>query len=198
MRTQRLSNGTDIIVFDFETTGFSPYNNEIIEIGAWHFRDGVATGKFERRIKPDRYVPADVMRLTGITNEALEGCDPIDVVLPEFIDFIGEYDLMGYNIDFDYRFLCVKSKALGFDVTLNGQRRGIDVLKTVKKTFNFKSNKLGDVAREMGIPCDTGLHTAIFDAYITKQVYDRCPKETPTLLDKTKYGKPVIKDTLEW
>lgn len=198
MRTLKLNNGTDIIVFDFETTGFSPYKDDIIEIGAWHFRDGVAISRFERRIKPDRYIPADVMRLTGITNEALENCDSIDIVLPEFIDYIGEYDLMGYNIGFDYRFLCAKAKVLGFDVTLDGRRRGIDVLKSVRKTFNFKSNKLGDVAKELGLACDGQLHTALFDAYITKQVYDRCPQEAPYLLDNSKYGKPVIKDTLSW
>lgn len=188
-----------MLFLDLETTGLSPENNEIIEIGAWLFKSGVLSNKYSMRIKPVRYLPSDVQALTGITNEALADCDGIEAVLPEFIDFCKDYPLYGYNLDFDYRFLCVKARVLGFDFTLNGSRKGVDVLKAVRSDFNFKSYKLENVAKEFNLPVEAGkLHTASYDAYITKLVYDRCMQRRPEYLDKTRYGTPIITDTLDY
>lgn len=200
MRTRKSECGSSIIFLDVETTGFSPQTCDIIEIGAWLFEDGVVTEQFQRRIKPEKYVPIEVQRLTGITNEMLEGCETIDHVLPEFCDFCDGADIGGYNVDFDYRFLSYKARLLGFDFTMNGLRRGIDVLKCVKTTFpGLADYKLGHVAQYLGIPTEVDkLHTAGYDAYITKLVYDRCKQVLPEMLDKTKYGKPIITDTLDF
>lgn len=199
MRIQKSECGNSIVFLDLETTGFSPQTCDIIEIGAWLFEDGVAVSSFQRRIKPEKYVPIEVQRLTGITNEALEECETIDHVLPEFCDFCEEYPLGGYNIGFDYSFLTLKARILGFDFTLDGRRRGVDVLKVVRSTFRgLPDYKLGNVASHLQIPISPDkLHTASYDAYITKLVYDRCHQVTPELLDKTRYGKPVITDTLD-
>lgn len=198
MKTQKLSSGDNIVVLDLETTGLNPQVNEIIEICAWHFCDGVLKSKFVRRIKPERYITSDIMRLTGITMEDLKDCETIDNVLPEFIDFLSDYPLVGYNIDFDYRFLCAKSSALGLDITLGGNRRGIDVLKLVRKYYNLESYKLKNVAEYFNIDLEGNFHSAEFDSYITKLIYDRFPKERPYLLSKTNYGRPKSKATLEW
>lgn len=200
MKTQRSKFGNKIIFLDLETTGFSPQTCDIIEIGAWLFEDGVAVEKFSRRIKPEKYVPIAVQKLTGITNEMLAECETIDHVLPEFVDFCADEAIAGYNVDFDYRFLTYKSKLLGYDFTLGGRRLGLDVLSMAKAYFpNLSNHKLVTVAKHLEIPLEDGnLHTASYDAYITKLVYDRMPSATPVLLDRSKYGRPVITDTLSF
>lgn len=191
----------EFISLDLETTGFSPSACDIIEIGAWHFKDGVAVSTFKRLVRPVRYVPMQVQQLTGITNEMLSDADTIDNVLPEFIDFCGSHWFLGYNLSFDYNFLVFKSRALGLDITMNGQRKGVDVLKVVREKSNFKSNNLGDVATSLGVLTDGKLHRADYDAYITKLVYDRYEKYkdvVPTYLDKSRYGSPLLEDTLDF
>jgi len=198
MKTQKLGCGDKIVFLDIETTGLSYSVDDIIEVGAWLYCDGVAINKFERRIKPERYVSETVRRITGISNEDLADCDTMQNVLPEFFDFVGSNDIAGYNIQFDYKFLCYKAKVLGYDFTLGGMRRGVDVLKSVRKCFDLPSYKLGDVCVSLGVPSEPDrLHTALYDAYMTKLVYDRCKYEIPYLLDDTKYGRPVITDTLD-
>ena len=188
------------VFLDLETTGFSPTFNEIIEIGAIKFKDGVCVEQFTRRVKPEKYVSLDIQELTGITNEMLADCETIQNVLPEFIDFCEEADIFGYNLNFDYNFLCAKAKAFGMDFTLNGKRHGVDVLKAVKEQYHgFENYKLGTIANILKVPFDaTKTHTAYYDAYITKLVYNRCVPVTPYILDKSKYGKPDITATLDF
>ena len=47
--------GQHYVVFDFETTGFSPQKNEIIQIGAVKYDDmHQEVGRFNQLIKPTR------------------------------------------------------------------------------------------------------------------------------------------------
>lgn len=188
----------EFISLDLETTGFSPSTCDIIEIGAWHFKDGVAVDRFQRLIRPTRYIPIEVQRLTKITDAMVSSAESLDNVLPEFIDFCGDNWFLGYNLQFDYNFLVFKSRALGLDITLNGRRKGVDVLKLVRQRSNFSSNKLEDVAIELGVPTEDKLHRADYDSYITKLIYDRYGCAVPEYLDKTKYGTPVLDDTLSF
>lgn len=188
----------EFISLDLETTGFSPSTCDIIEIGAWHFKDGVAVDRFQRLIRPTRYIPIEVQRLTKITDAMVSSAESLDNVLPEFIDFCGDSWFLGYNLQFDYNFLVFKSRALGLDITLNGRRKGVDVLKLVRQRSNFSSNKLEDVALELGVPTEDKLHRADYDSYITKLIYERYECAVPEYLDKTKYGTPVLDDTLSF
>ena len=45
------------VVFDIETTGFSPIHNRIIEIGAVKIENGEMTGKFSTFVNPDVPIP---------------------------------------------------------------------------------------------------------------------------------------------
>lgn len=198
-RIQSMSSGVEFISLDLETTGFSPSTCDIIEIGAWHFKDGIVVDKFSSLVRPVRYIPTQVQNLTGITNEMLSDAETIDSVLPQFFDFCGDNWFLGYNLDFDYRFLVFKGKALGIDFSMNHRRMGVDVLKLVREKGNFKSNKLEYVAQKLGIPTEDKCHRAYFDSYITKLVYDRyCTGVKPTYIENVNYGSPVIDDTLSF
>lgn len=192
--------GERLVFLDLETTGFSPVTCDIIEIGAWLFIDGIAKYKFHMRVKPETYVTEEIRRLTGISNKDLENCESIQQVLPEFCNFCGDAPICGYNVNFDYRFLCSKSRIIGYDFTLKSQRKGIDVMKCVKTCHpGLKSYKLGDVLVALQVPFDgNNLHTALYDAYMAKLIYDRCRHVKPEYFDKSRYGTPIITDTLDF
>lgn len=203
----------DYISLDLETTGFSPETSDIIEIGAWKVKGGVVTDKFVTLVRPVMYIPRTVQELTGITMEAVADCQTVEPTLIEFHDWCEDLPFLGHNLPFDYKFLCFKGKFVGLDFSLGGGRQGIDTLVLSRQYLSLQSNKLEDVAKHFGVDIQggresSGFHRAGYDSYITKLVYDnfvyRYPNilaiSTPSKLDSSdsKYGKPVITDTLEF
>ena len=60
------------VVFDLETTGLSPINNEITEIGAVKVIDGKISDTFEMLVKPNQKISKKITDITGITNEMVK------------------------------------------------------------------------------------------------------------------------------
>lgn len=206
----------DYVVFDLETTGLSTLSNEIVEIGAWKINQGVAVSKFVQLVRPKGFYGRDVQQITGITLNMVSDAPEIEEVLPLFINFCGDLPLLGHNLPFDYEFVCNKARPLGYDFTLNGQRKGIDTLALCRAYYKGISHKLEDMASYMGIQVKADnlkYHRAEYDAYITKLLYDRflalVPQsdgtvnmdiETPTLItaESSGYGKAVNNGTLNF
>lgn len=201
------------VAFDLETTSLSPESGEIIEIGAWKVKEGVVISKYSSLVRPRGYIPRDIQSLTGISNEMLVGELTIEDVIPEFFKYCEDLPLLGHNLPFDYKFLCTKSKPLGYDFSLNCTRCGIDTLKLCNSYLkDCPSKKLEDVAKYFKIHVtgsDSHFHRAEYDAYVTKLIYGRfkcfypnlAGVQTPIILDKrdvTTYGKVVCNDTLSF
>ncbi len=92
-------------VIDLETTGGSPTDSEITEIGALKVRMGEVTGSFQTLVDPGRPVPAFIRLLTGISDEMLIEAPPIEAVLPDLLEFIGGSVIVAHNARFDVSFL---------------------------------------------------------------------------------------------
>ena len=93
------------VVFDIETTGFSPEKNTIIEIGAVKVADGKIQDKYSTFINPDVPIPFDIEKLTGINDAMVLPYPKIDQILPEFLEFVGECPLVAHNAGFDVGFI---------------------------------------------------------------------------------------------
>lgn len=57
------------VVFDLETTGFSPLNNKIIEIGAVKVVGGKITERFSTFVNPEVPIPFKIEELTSIRDD---------------------------------------------------------------------------------------------------------------------------------
>ena len=92
-------------VLDLETTGLSPTDDRITEVGVVKARGGEVLGEFATLVNPGRSVPAAVAAVTGITDHMLAARPPIEAVLPTLVEFLRGTVLVAHNASFDTRFL---------------------------------------------------------------------------------------------
>ena len=75
------------VVFDIETTGFSPVSDRIIEIGAVKVEEGKITDKCSTFVNPQMPIPYEIEKLTSISDDMVMDSTTIEVILPEFLEF---------------------------------------------------------------------------------------------------------------
>ncbi|AMB95956.1 PolC-type DNA polymerase III [Aerococcus urinae] len=87
---------SEYVAFDLETTGLG-FSSKIIQISAVHFKGGEEIGAFDQLINPERTIPAKITQLTGISDEDVYLSPTIDLVIQDFMTFIKDLPLAGYN-----------------------------------------------------------------------------------------------------
>ena len=106
---------SSFVVFDLETTGFSPTRNRIIEIGAVKVEKGRITDRFSTFVNPEVPIPLRITEVTSIDDSMVKDAPLIETVLPEFLEFCKGCVLVAHNADFDYSFICKKGAEQGLD-----------------------------------------------------------------------------------
>ena len=156
------------VVFDIETTGLSKETESITEIGAVKVVDGKIIDRFSTFVNPERPIPAEITKLTGITNEMVADAPVITEILPKFLEFCQDAVLVAHNANFDTGF-----------IRLNAERKcGIEVKNTVLDTLELsrsllpelKKHKLDIVCEQLGVSLE-GHHRAVNDAEATAEVF---------------------------
>ena len=128
------------IAFDLETTGLSPQEHEIIEIGALKVREGKVVDRFMEFVHPDKPITPMITNITHITNDMVAGARSCPEVIHDFLSFCEDDVLIGHNVMFDYSF--VKCSAVREGLTF--EKMGIDTLKIARKVHkDFESKSLG-------------------------------------------------------
>lgn len=103
--SQNQSLNDTYVVFDLETTGFSPIKDRIIEIGAVKIKMGEITERFSSFVNPEIPIPFKIEELTGIKDEMVLSAPVMEEILPKFIDFCGDAVLVAHNASFDMSFI---------------------------------------------------------------------------------------------
>lgn len=156
------------VVFDFETTGLSAGINAIMEIGAIRVKNDVIDGKFSMLVNPRQYIPGYISSRIHITNTMVADKPDITVILPQFIDFIGDLPLIAHNAGFDMSFLLRACKDNG--ITINN--KVIDTLYLSKHYLKeCKKHNLGYLTEYFDIAL-TNAHRAYYDAEATQKLYE--------------------------
>jgi DNA polymerase-3 subunit epsilon len=105
----------EFVVVDLETTGGSPVDSRITEIGAVRLRGGERLGTFQTLVDPGVSIPRTITRLTGIDDALLAGAPPIEWVLPSFAEFAHGAVFVAHNATFDFTFLNAALRRLDYD-----------------------------------------------------------------------------------
>ncbi len=160
---------TEYVVFDLETTGFSPVTDRIIEIGAVKIRDGEIVDRFSTFVDPGMIIPFRIEDLTGITNEMTAAAPGIETVLPEFLDFLGDAVAVAHNASFDMSFIKENMRRLscpGADQIVYADTLAISRMLLPQ----ISRYTLDHIARELDVSLDHH-HRAVDDAECTAKIF---------------------------
>ncbi len=155
------------VIFDLETTGFSASTCEIIEFGAVKIKKGEIVERFSRFVKPKASIPAEITRLTSITDEMVKDASAIEEVLPLFLAFTEGALLIAHNANFDTGFV----RAAAQRCSLPFENPYLDTV-AISRYVNpsLKNHKLDTIAEDYGFG-DFHHHRAVDDAEVLAKIY---------------------------
>ncbi len=157
------------VVFDLETTGFSPDKDRIIEIGAVKVVGGEITDRFSEFVNPERPIPFRIEKLTSIRDDMVMGAPTIETILPRFLEFCDGCAVVAHNADFDTSF--IKKNAIRQGITW--EPAIVDTVSLARVLMpQLKRYKLDTVAKGLGVVLDHH-HRAVDDAECTALIFQK-------------------------
>jgi DNA polymerase III subunit epsilon len=181
----------EFVVLDLETTGGSPTGDRVTEVGAVKVRGGEVLGSFHTLVDPEIPIPPLITALTGISDRMVADAEPIQVVLPCLLEFLGDAVLVAHNAPFDRRFLQANLERHGYPRLAN---RVVCTARLARKLLpgdEVPNVRLATLAALLGATV-TPCHRALTDARATVDVFH-------TLLERAgSYGVLALEDLLEF
>jgi DNA polymerase-3 subunit epsilon len=176
-------------VLDVETTGGSPADSAITELGALRFQGGECVGTFHTLVNPGCAIPPFITILTGITQPMVVEAPAMGEVLPSFLEFLGEAVVVGHNVRFDLRFLNAAALELGYGRLPN---RWVDTAGLARRLIReeVRNLRLETLAAHLRSPHRPS-HRAFEDARATAWVFHALLERAGTL------GVTALEDLLE-
>ena len=157
----------DFVVFDLETTGFSPKKNKIIEIGAVKVQAGAITERFSTFVNPQIPIPFDIEELTGIRDDMVIDAPLIGEILPEFMEFCKGCVMVAHNAEFDMSFIQKNCE----DLHLACDFTVADTVAMARFLLpQLNRYKLDTVAKAVGVSLENH-HRAVDDAACTAEIF---------------------------
>lgn len=148
------------IVLDTETTGLDYTRERVIEFAAVRLENGKIKDKFQTLINPKQHIRKSSMAIHGISEEMVQDAPTEAEILPQILNFIGEYPIVAHNAIFDYSFLneaCIRN----YDKELTNPR--IDTQQMFKEVFpDLPSHGLEALTKKFNVEFTTH-HRAMAD-----------------------------------
>ena len=188
----------DYVVLDFETTGLSPKQDKIIEIGMIKVIKGELVDSFASFVNPQSKIPARITDITGITDDDVQDA-PTDIeIAPVIHQFIGELPIIAHNASFDIGFLESLYRAAG----LGAKLCYVDTLRLAREAFpdapNHKLSTLADM-----LDLGEQEHRAASDVNLTNSLFLSClyfsdPKKQYLTIPSPSQLTPKQLDVAKW
>jgi DNA polymerase III subunit epsilon len=190
-----------LVVLDVETTGFDPEQDRIIEIALIRFEGGEVIETYGQLINPEREVPAEVVKLTGIKSEELVDQPLFADVAKTIWDKLQGVGIVAYNLSFDRGFIRKELERVG--LAWPDDAPTLDPLIFARQFFkNSPRKNLGTVSKLLGIPLEEA-HRATHDATVTGHILyafeSRLPAGLQDLLTlQTQWEAAQASETQHW
>lgn len=163
------TSANSLIVLDFETTGLSPdMGDRAIEIGAVRLEQGQVVDRFQALMNPGKRVSGFIENYTGITNAMLSKAAPCAEVMEEFVDFMGDSNLVAHNASFDKRFLDAELARVARSYLGNF---ACSLLIARRLYQDAPNHKLGSLVAYKDIPSEGDFHRALYDSEMTAKLW---------------------------
>ena len=159
-------------VFDVETTGMSPVNDRIIQLGAVRIDKDGYISRFNSFVNPGRQIPPRLVGVHHITDEMVSAAPGFSRVGREFLEFANGSTLVAHNARFDLGFLQESLARTGLPLW---KGRTLDTLRLIKSTHpGLPSYKLQSLRAIFQLDCDDSMqaHRADADVEWTLQVLE--------------------------
>ncbi len=101
------------VLLDLETTGATPTQDRITEIGLIRYENGVEVGRWNTLINPQVSISPFIQRLTGITQDMVNHAPTFAQVCETLLQWLDQAVLCAHNVRFDYGFLKNEFKRIG-------------------------------------------------------------------------------------
>lgn len=164
-------------IVDIETTGGSPVNSRITEIAIFLFDGKQVVDEFTTLINPECYIPPNITRLTGITNEMVANAPRFYEVARRIVEITDGATFVAHNVPFDYKFIQTEFKRLGYDYN----RPTLCTVRLSRKYMpGYPSYSLGTICDSLGISIN-GRHRAAGDALATVKLFQELLHISPHL-----------------
>ena len=153
------------VILDLETTGFKPEEAGITEIAIITMKDGKEE-TFETLVDPEMAVPAEITRITGITDDMVRGQPKMAELMPFIQELFRDKIFVAHNVPFDWSF---------FDYAYRKHLRqplkmpSLCTLRLARKYLGLQSNKLESVAKYFNVSL-VGAHRAMNDTRAVKDI----------------------------
>ncbi|MCC8081184.1 MAG: 3'-5' exonuclease [Lachnospiraceae bacterium] len=169
------------VAVDLEMTGLKVKTDRILEIGAVKAENGRMVDAFQIFVNPHRRLDETITRLTGITDEMVNGAPDPEEAIQAFLSFAGDLPLLGHNLMFDYSFL----KQTAVNCGLPFERNGMDTLKIARKVLAEPESKSLDSLCDFFLIQRDRRHRALDDAEAACRLFfllqNRYGQEQPEL-----------------
>lgn len=162
------------IILDTETTGIShETGHRVIEIGCLELIDRKLTGKtFHTYLNPQRAVDEGAFRVHGISTEFLQDKPLFEDVMPDFLEFIVDAELIIHNAAFDVGFLNAELKHAAWKKKINDYCIVTDTLALAREKHPGQRNTLDALCKRYEVDnSNRDLHGALLDAELLAFVY---------------------------
>ncbi len=163
----------DFCVVDTETTGGIASLHRVIDVAAYHVRDGIVLDRFSTLINPGRIIPPWISVFTGITDEMVKDAPAFSDVAPALRRFLDRGVFVAHNAPFDYNFLRHEFERLGE----TWQRPNLCTVRLARKLYpELPSRSLGPLCEHLMIDI-YDRHRAAGDAEATIYVLKHMLKQ---------------------
>jgi DNA polymerase III subunit epsilon len=143
--------------------------DRITEIAIILFDGEVIIDKFQSLINPERSIPFEITRITGITNEMVARAPKFYEVAKQVVTMTDGAIFVAHNVRFDYGFIKQEFENLGFTYT----RKQLCTVVLSRKAFpGLRSYSLGNLIRHFGIEVENR-HRAMDDTIATVDILSR-------------------------